>query len=173
MGRIFGGGTNHVGKALRQFAQAQGLDRGFKSSVLFLGIGGHELRFGCLYKDKKWCASCRVIPMKEHVLPTYILIFVLRKTFLPATMRAPVSNLAKELLADPESARQLRSWANSNRDFCLISFTDENEQVKQIRATRLNTITATHGFRPVKRTMKQRIQNFFDQLLGVLINPFG
>lgn len=88
-------------------------------------------------------------------------------------MRAPVSKLAKDLLANPESARQLKNWVYSDRDCCLIQHTDGNGQVKQIKATRLNTTTATHGFEPVKRTTKQKIQDFFDQFLGVLINPFG
>lgn len=88
-------------------------------------------------------------------------------------MSAPVSKLAKDLLANPESARQLKNWVDSNRDFCLINHTDENGQAKQIKATRLNTTTATHGFEPVKRTAKQKIQDFFDQFLGVFLNPFG
>lgn len=88
-------------------------------------------------------------------------------------MRAPVSKLAKDLLANPESARQLKNWVDSNRDSCLISHTNENGQVNQIKATRLNTTVATHGFEPDKRTAKQKVKDFFDQFLAVVINPFG
>ncbi|WP_139361737.1 hypothetical protein [Spirosoma sp. 209] len=88
-------------------------------------------------------------------------------------MRAPLSKLAKEILDDPDSARQLDNWLESRRETGDITLTDSTGKVKQVKATRLNTTVATHGFEPKKRSWSKKVSDFFNELLAVFVNPFG
>ncbi len=60
-------------------------------------------------------------------------------------MRAPLSKLAKQVLDNPDSARQLVDWLDSNQKSTNITLTNGAGQVKHLIATRLNTTVATHG----------------------------
>jgi hypothetical protein len=88
-------------------------------------------------------------------------------------MRAPLSKLAKEILDNPDSAKQLDNWLDSRQETSNITLTDSTGKVKRIKASRLNTTVATHGFEPKKRSWSQKTRDFLNELLAAFINPFG
>lgn len=86
-------------------------------------------------------------------------------------MRAPLSKLAKEILDNPESARQLKEWVDSGQREGRITLTGVDGGVCHIRAKRLNTTEATHGYVLPKRTLGQRVKNIFHSVLALFIGP--
>lgn len=86
-------------------------------------------------------------------------------------MRAPVSKLAKEILDNPEAARQLKEWSGSGQREGQIVLADPDGSVRHIRATRLNTTEATHGFKVSQRTFSHRLLDAFHSVLALFIGP--
>lgn len=86
-------------------------------------------------------------------------------------MRAPLSKLAKELLDNPDSAKQLKEWLGSGRKNGIITVLDSDGEVRHITAHRLNTTVDTHGQEPTKKQSK--VKDVLAELIDLLVNPFS
>ena len=90
-------------------------------------------------------------------------------------MRAPLSQLASDVMADPQAAKAMRQWIDNPATPLDLTVTRPGGTRQSVRITRRATLTATHGVQPIVRSLswQQRICRFGQELLALIINPVG
>lgn len=90
-------------------------------------------------------------------------------------MRAPLSQLASDVMADPQAAKVMRQWIDNPATPLDLTVTKPDGTRQFVRVTHRATLTATHGMQPVVGSLSwpQRIYRFGQELLALIINPVG
>lgn len=86
-------------------------------------------------------------------------------------MRAPYSKLAKEILDNPETAKQLKNWLASTDTKTTFTMSNKNKEVKRIIAHRIEA-QPTHDDE-TKRRWWHCTTDALNNFLSVIINPFS